>query len=143
MSAPGHRQREADAELDRRDPAAVPAATARQEIVGAGGAVLLAGSWLIVSPYVLSYEAGDAAWNPILVGSIILLLALARVTFAIWLSWISWLNVALGSWLVISALWLAESATARWNEAIAGTAVVMLAGLSGGATDAARRRVAS
>ena len=143
MSAAGHRGRAADAELDRRDPAAVPRATIRQEILGAGGLVLLAGAWLIVSPYVVSYDGRDAAWNPILAGGLILLLALARVTFALWVSWISWINVALGTWLLGSSAWLAESSAARWNEAVVGGVVIVLALLAGGATDGARRRAAA
>lgn len=121
----------------------MPPATRRQEIVGAGGLVLLVAAWLIVSPYVLSYEPGDPSWNPILAGSIVLLLALARLTVAIWLSWLSWLHVALGAWLASSALWLEKSATAGWNEALAGTVLVVLGVLGGGATDAARRRTAA
>lgn len=140
MSATGHAHRAADAELDRLDPAAVPRATIRQEILGAGGVVLLAGAWLIVSPYVLAYDGRDAAWNPTLVGILILLLALARVTFAAWVSWISWINVALGAWLLGTSAWLAESSAARWNEAVVGALVIVLALLGGGATDAARRR---
>jgi hypothetical protein len=71
----------------------------------------------------------------------IVLFTAARLTFAIWQTWISWLHVALGAGLVLSALWLAESATARGNEAIVGAIVVVLALLSGGAGDQARRRV--
>lgn len=142
VSAAQHDHDRAEAELDRPDPAAVPPATTRQEILGASGALLLAGAWLIVSPYALGYERGDAAWNPILVGALVLLLGLARLTLATWLSSISWLTAALGGWLVASALWLAESVAARWNEAVGGAVVVVLALLSGGATDAARRRAA-
>lgn len=143
MSATGHDHRAADAGLDRRDPAALPRATFRQEILAAGGVILLAGAWLIVSPYVLSYDGRDAAWNPLLAGSLILLLALARVTFAVWASWISWINVALGTWLLGTSAWLAESSAARWNEAVVGGLVIVLALLAGGATDAARRRAAA
>lgn len=142
MSTAQHRPHRLDAELDRRDPAAATPATARQEILGASGALLLAGGWLMLSPYALGYDDGDAAWNPILAGSLVLLLGLARLTCAIWLSSISWLTVALGGWLVASAVWLAESGAARWNAALAGAIVVVLALLSGGATDAARRRAA-
>lgn len=143
MSAAGHRGRPVDAELDKRDPAAVPRATIRQEILGAAGGVVLAGAWLIVSPYVLSYDGRDAAWNPILAGALILLLALARLTFAVWLSAISWINVALGTWLLGTSAWLAESSAARWNEAGVGGLIIVLALLSGGAADAARRRAAA
>ena len=139
----GHRQPAVEAELDRRDPAAVPRATWRQEIMGAGALMLLVGGWLIVSPYVLAYEPADAAWSPTLAGIMIVLFTSARVTFAIWQSWFSWLNAALGAGLVLSALWLAESATARGNEAVGGAIVVVLALLSGGASDQARRRLRS
>jgi hypothetical protein len=135
-----HRQPAIEAELDRRDPAAVPGATWRQEIMSAGGLMLLVGGWLIVSPFVLGYQPADAGWSPTFAGIMIVLFTSTRLTFAIWQSWISWLNVALGAGLVLSALWLAESATARGNEAVAGAIVVVLSLLSGGASDQARRR---
>lgn len=111
--------------------------------MGAGGLMLLVGGWLIVSPLALAYQPADAAWSPTLAGILIVLFTSTRLAFAIWRSWISWLNVALGSGLVLSALWLAESATARGNEAIAGATVVVLALLSGGASDQALRRARS
>ncbi|HEV2059886.1 MAG TPA: SPW repeat protein [Solirubrobacteraceae bacterium] len=104
---------------------------------------MFAGAWLIVSPYVLSYDGRDAPWNPILAGILILLLALARLTFAVWVSWISWINVALGTWLLGTSAWLAESSAARWNEAVVGGLVIVLALLAGGATPVARRRAAA
>ena len=109
--------------------------------MGASAVMLLIGGWLIVSPYVLAYEPADAAWSPTLAGIMIVLVTSTRVTRAIGRSWISWLNTALGAGLVLSALWLAESAVARGNEAVAGAIVVVLALLSGGASDQARRRV--
>ena len=108
--------------------------------MGASALMLLTGGWLIVSPYVLAYQPADARWSPTLAGIMIVLFTSIRV-FAIGQSWIGWLNAAIGAGLVLSALWLAESATARGNEAVAGAIVVVLALLSGGASEQARRRV--
>jgi hypothetical protein len=111
--------------------------------MSASGLMLLVGGWLIVSPFALGYRPVNAAWSPTLAGIMSVLFTSTRLTFAIWQSWISWLNVALGSGLVLSALWLAQSETARGNEAVAGAIVVVLALLRGGASDQARRRARS
>ncbi len=131
---------EADAAIDQTDPFAVPVATRRREIKGSATIVALCGAWLLVSPIVLPYETGDAVWNPVLAGVAIMLLALVRVTVGIWHSWISWLNAILGAWIIASAFWLADSPAASWNQAAVGGAIIVLALLSGGATDAARRQ---
>lgn len=61
------------------------------------------------------------------------------MTIGIRQSWISWLNLIVGAWLVTTALWLADSAAASWNGAAVGGAIILLELLGGGATAAARR----
>ena len=107
----------------------------RAEVAGASGLNLLAGIWLIISPWVLNYRSGDASWNPIVFGAIVALFALVRVAGAYRESWLSYLNSLIGIWLFISAWWLADSAQAFWNVLIAGVVVFVLGVLSASASD--------
>lgn len=117
---------------------AMPPALAREEIAGASGLNVLAGIWLIISPFVLGYTGADATWNPIVFGAIVGLFALARAGGAYRAEWLSWLNMAIGVWLFISAFWLAHSSQASWNVGIMGVIVFILGGWSAAATDAGR-----
>jgi hypothetical protein len=113
-------------------------AVAREEIVGASGLNVLAGIWLIISPFVLGYGGADARWNPIVFGAIVAVFALARAGGAYRAEWLSWLNMAVGVWLFVSAFWLAHSAQASWNVGIMGVVAFILGGWSAAATDAGR-----
>jgi hypothetical protein len=81
---------------------------------------VLVGIWLILSPFLLPYSSADPAWRDVLLGAVIATLALLRITTLLWESWMSWINVALGAFLIISTFWLAESDAATWNGALAG-----------------------
>src|SRR5690242_217754 len=78
---------------------------------GAAAAALnvLAGIWLVISPFVLGYTGADAMWNPIVFGAIVGVLAVARLAGGVRAAGVSWLNMAIGVWLFISAFWLASS----------------------------------
>jgi hypothetical protein len=120
----------------------VPPAPARRtdwraEVAGASGLNVLAGIWLIISPWVLSYRHGDAYWNPIVFGAIVGVFALVRIAGAYRESWLSYLNAAIGVWLFISAWWLADSSQAFWNVLISGVVVFVLGIISASATDEA------
>jgi hypothetical protein len=68
---------------------------------GASVITLLAGLWLVVSPWV--FGAGEAAnaFNSWMVGGMIAAFALIRVTQPN-SSFVSWVNVGLGAWTVAS-----------------------------------------
>ncbi len=132
------RRRNFDADIDETDPFAVPPVTRRHEIEGSTTLAALLAAWLLASPFVLPYEAGDDVVVPVLTATAILLLAILRLTSGIRRSWISWLNAVMGAWLMTTAFWLSDSAAATWNHAVVGAAITVLAVLSGGATDAAR-----
>ena len=100
----------------------------RRSAAGAGWLSLLVGVWLVVSPFVLDYGDDDASWNPVLVGFIVVLLALRRITgFRSALP--GWLEVGAGVWLAASGFLLAESGDAEVNAWVTGVVVVFL-GLS-------------
>jgi hypothetical protein len=95
---------------------------------GAAAAALnvVAGIWLIISPFVLGYTGADATWNPIVFGAIVAVLALARLAGGVRAAGVSWINMAIGVWLFISAFWLASSSQASWNVGVLGVIVFVL-----------------
>jgi hypothetical protein len=109
----------------------------RTGVTVAGLLNLVAGAWLIASPFVLDYAAGDSRLNPIIAGVIIAFIALLR-TGAWRAEWLSMINVAVGVWLFASGFWLATSPSATWNSWLLGVAVIILALLSIDATEEGR-----
>ena len=99
---------------------------------------LLAGIWLIVSPFALDYVAGDSRWNPVVCGALVAFLALMRVMGAYRAAWLAWISVALGAWMFASGFWLAESLAASWNAWLLGLFVIVLALLGIDATEEGR-----
>ena len=98
---------------------------------------LLSGAWLIASPLVLGYVAGDSRINVMIVGALVAFCALIRI--GAWRAgWISWISVAVGAWLFASGFWLAESPSATWNAWLLGLGVIVLALVS---IDASEERV--
>lgn len=100
----------------------------------AGALNVIAGIWLIISPFVLGYTGADATWNPIVFGAIVGVFALARVGGAYRAGWLSVLNMAIGVWLFVSGFWLAHSSQASWNVWILGVVVFILGASSAAAT---------
>jgi hypothetical protein len=113
-------------------------AGARSEAMSASGLNVIAGIWLIISPFVLAYSSGDAYWNPIVFGAIVAVVSLARLGGAYRARWLARLNMAIGAWLFISGFWLASTARASWNEWILGVIVFVLGGWSAAAGEDAR-----
>ena len=89
---------------------------------------LIAGLWLIVSPFALGYSDGNPVWNPVIFGGILATLALLRVGGAHREGWMSGINVTIGVWLFASAFWLTHTSTGAWNALITG-AIVMAFGI--------------
>jgi peptidoglycan/LPS O-acetylase OafA/YrhL len=109
----------------------------RGGVAAAGLLTLLAGAWLIASPFALDYVAGDSRLNPMIAGALVAFLALVRT--GVWRAeWLSLLNVLIGAWLFASGFWLAQSPAATWNAWLLGLAVVVLALLSIDATEEGR-----
>jgi hypothetical protein len=109
----------------------------RGAVTLAGFLSVVAGGWLIASPWVLDYVAGDSRLNPIIAGAIVAFVALIRM--GAWRAeWLSMINVAVGIWLFGSGFWLATSPSATWNSWLLGVAVVVLALLGIDATEEGR-----
>lgn len=101
----------------------------------ASGLNLALGIWLIVAPFVLRYATEASPANDVTVGVIIAVLAAIRVFEAYGAAWVSWLNVALGTWLLVAPFILTySSAAALWNDLIVGLLVICLGVWSAGAS---------
>jgi hypothetical protein len=112
----------------------------RSEVAGASGLNIIAGIWLIISPWVLGFQSGDSYWNPIVFGAIVGVLALIKGAGAYEESWLSWINALIGIWLFVSGWWLASSGQAQWNDWILGVVVFVLAVVSATASESRPRR---
>jgi len=107
--------------------------TKEQQATTASGLVLVAGLWLIISPFVLGYSSVTAAtWGSIIVGIIIATIAAVRAFRPGEVIWLSWVNVVLGVWLVLTPFIYGLSGDARvlYNHIIVGLIVVVLAAWS-------------
>lgn len=96
----------------------------------ASGLNVLAGIWVIISPWVFGYgEHIGAAWNGVIVGIIVVILAAMRFSGAE-TTWQSWINFILGLWLIISPWLYGYAATndgLRVDSIIFGIVVAVLA----------------
>jgi membrane-bound ClpP family serine protease len=101
----------------------------RDDVIGAAGLNVIAGIWLILSPWILGYTGADATWNPIVFGAIILVLALARLARPAGTQVLSAINAVIGVWLFVAGFWLADSAQASWNMWIVGAIVFIMAAI--------------
>src|SRR5919201_6811792 len=94
---------------------------------------LLAGLWLIASPWIYGFFAPGApsAWNSIVVGILIALVAGARLGSGIAGAGLSWVNAVLGAWTIASPFVYGYSGDAAptANSIIVGV-IVLIVGLS-------------
>jgi SPW repeat len=81
--------------------------------------------WVIVSPFVLAIHSSRAVWNNVVTGVLVGILALIR--WSVRQPGLSWLNLLLGIWLVISPFVLFLSGAAMWNNVILGVIVAAFA----------------
>lgn len=113
--------------------------TAVDRIQLASGLNAMLGAWLVISPWMLSFLPDQpATGNSIVVGVTIAVLGIARAYGAYRATWLSWLNVLLGGWLVLApwVLTYAHDAAAP-NSAVVGITVLVLAAWSAIAVPAA------
>lgn len=99
------------------------------------GLNFLAVVWLLIVATSFDYnmipEGYDGRWNDLVVGSAIAAVALARAIAPRSVPWFSWVNVALGGWLVAAPLALDYGTpSVMVNDIIVGSVVVVLALLS-------------
>ena len=101
--------------------------------------LMLAGFWLMVTANAIQYHIGTAEsgyhigsppqMNEFFIGVLIFVIALICAFNPSASSWLSWVHVALGIWLILSPYLLGYAdllPVARWNENIVGVIVVGL-----------------
>ncbi|WP_187369445.1 SPW repeat domain-containing protein [Baekduia soli] len=88
---------------------------------------LLAGGWLVASSWVLHDGPGDASWNPVAAGAVIVAVAAVRMARPSRSARLAVANIVAGLWLLSSAWWLDPGPTASWNVSVAGAVVATMA----------------
>jgi hypothetical protein len=90
---------------------------------------MLAGAWLIISPFVLDFRLVPVPmWNTLIAGVIVAASAAARAYLPHRAVGLSWLDVVLGIWLIVSpfALGYTRISAAMGNAIILGVVVALL-----------------
>jgi len=125
----------ADTRLDRPTSEPGPAPRDwRQDVVGVNGVVVLLGGWLVISPFVLDYETGDASWSVILLGVAATMVAVWQTIGRVSTPAPAWTLMAIGVCLFASGFWLADSMQASWNAWGAGALMFFLGSAAAAAT---------
>jgi 4-amino-4-deoxy-L-arabinose transferase-like glycosyltransferase len=115
------------------------------QVMTASGLDVLAGIWLLISPFVLRfsyYGLTQATTNNVILGIVIGVLAAIRFFGAYRESWLSWINAVLGLWVLLSPwiLRFSHNSYATTNNVILGIVVIVLASWSALATEASTNR---
>lgn len=100
------------------------------------------GLWLIVAPFVLGFTGSNTAqWNHIIVGAAVLVLAAVRAFDPDERMSISWVNVALGLWMIVAPFVLGYTSVnaAQNSSIISGVIILALAAFSGYETNEAHK----
>lgn len=100
----------------------------KNQAVTASWINVIAGLWLILAPFVLSYTNAAQKTNSIWLGIIVGVLALIRAftPASSGTVWLSWINIIAGIWLIVSPFVLgAASSMALWNNIIIGAIVLL------------------
>lgn len=107
----------------------------KEQAQTADGVNIVAGIWLLLSPFILGF-GGVALTNNVIVGIVVGVFALIRATSWLRAVWLDWANGILGLWLILSpfVLGFGGDMTATWNNIILGIVVGALAIWGGSAT---------
>ena len=99
-----------------------------QQIRLASGLNIIAGLWLIVSPYGFGYYMlNPPFWNSIVIGFLVVVFATIRIVLSARFSEIAWINFAFGAYLCISPfLFGFTNVTAALSNSIASGVFIML-----------------
>lgn len=111
----------------------------RQQITTASGLDALAGIWLFAATFVFAYTP-SMEWSCWISGIVVFILAAIRAFGAYHAAWASWVNAAIGLWVVISPWALGADVPGTWNAVITGLAIIVLASWSATATSTDRDR---
>ncbi len=112
------------------------------QVMTASGLDVLAGIWILISPFVLGvHNLQQFTTNNVIVGIVIGVLAAIRFFGAYQASYLSWINAILGLWLLLTPwiLRFSHYSTPTTNNVIFGIVVIVLACWSALATDTGSR----
>ncbi len=87
---------------------------------------VLAGIWLVISPFILGYNSAGNATQQIVFGAIVIILGFVRMALPN-VVWPSWVNFIIGLWVIVAPFTMAATTAARWNEVITGIIVAVVA----------------
>ena len=107
--------------------------TMESQVRSLSGINILAGIWLIISPFILGYNSTGNSTQQIIFGAIVLILGIVRMALPN-ATWPSWVNFIIGLWIIIAPWTMATVTAARWNEVITGIVVALFAYSSGAVT---------
>lgn len=102
-------------------------------IRASNGLDIVAGLWLVVSPFILAFvDEPMAMWNTLGAGAVVALLAAGRSFGSGYrYEWPSWVSLLAGIWLVAAPFFLGFiSSVALWNSIVLGLIVIALSGWS-------------
>jgi hypothetical protein len=88
---------------------------------------VLIGLWLVFSPFLLDYGPDDPHLSAILAGAALAFFAYLRAARAARTPLLSWANVVLGAWLVVSGFVLQSELIPSVNESLMGGVALVLA----------------
>ena|SRR5690606_21343329 len=109
----------------------MPSARAGGQIRTASAINLLLGIWLIIAAFTVTVSQ-EAYWNDLIVGIVILILAATRLSRPTeGTKPASWVNAAIGVWLIAAPFILSYASDQEmWNDIIVGALVLIFAGWS-------------
>jgi hypothetical protein len=99
------------------------------QVATASGLDILAGIWLLISPFVLAFTLVAPRSNNVICGIVVTILAAIRFFGARDAAWLSWINALIGLWVLIApwALGFSRTGTATTNNVLIGIAIIILA----------------
>ena len=107
------------------------------QVRSASGLDILAAIWLIIAPFALGF-GGALRASSVLIGIIVGILDIIRVSMPMQMAWLSWVNAVLGLWVIVSPFGLGYTTSgALWNSVIMGIIIAGLSIWSASATGAA------
>jgi hypothetical protein len=104
----------------------------------ATGLSVLAGLWVLVSPFILGYsdqsmaDENSALWNDVVLGIAVAVLGAIMFFTSARYGWVGWISAILGLWLLISpwVLNFSDNNSALWNNVVFGVVAIVLGGWS-------------
>ncbi|HEY3524197.1 MAG TPA: SPW repeat protein [Candidatus Limnocylindrales bacterium] len=103
------------------------------QVTWASGLSVIAGLWLLISPWVLGFsDMQSPMWNAVILGIVIAVLAFIRAGGWYSAVGLAWINLVLGIWVFISpwVLGFSDRQAPLWDALVVGVVVVVLSAWS-------------